>query len=254
MTSAALASGASARTLRVSAELGRGPGAHPGELSATDDADDGESSGGTQRGSHPARIAARGRRPAHGQARGRHTDGCAAARLWPVTSTSPAGGLIARLRGAIDVLYREAIKFGVIGALAFVIDMGSFNLLRRTLLEDKPTAAVIVSASLATVFAWVGNRSWTFRHRRNRPAHHEAALFAGTNGVALVIQAAAVAFSNYVLDVRARSPPTTSPRSSAIGLGTLFRFWAYRRFVFAGEPIDVDTSPLADLGHHDRQP
>ncbi|GEQ12328.1 hypothetical protein KLO01_03750 [Knoellia locipacati] len=162
----------------------------------------------------------------------------------PVTSTTPAGGLIARLRGAIDVLYREAIKFGVIGLLAFVIDMGSFNLLRHTVLDDKPTAAVIVSASLATAFAWVGNRMWTFRHRRNRPAHHEAALFAGTNGVALVIQAAAIAFTNYVLGLTSLTADNIT-KVVAIGLGTLFRFWAYRRFVFAGEPIDVDTSPLA---------
>ena len=170
-----------------------------------------------------------------------------------MTSTSPVGGLITRLRGAIDVLYREAIKFGVIGALAFVIDMGSFNLLRHTLLEDKPTAAVIVSASLATVFAWLGNRTWTFRHRRNRPAHHEAALFAGTNGVALVIQAAAVAFSNYVLELESLTADNVA-KVVAILLGTLFRFWAYRRFVFAGEPIDEDTSPLADLTHHHDHP
>lgn len=170
-----------------------------------------------------------------------------------MTSTTPSGGLLSRLRGAIDVLYREAIKFGVIGAVAFVIDMGSFNLLRRTLLEEKPTAAVIVSASLATVFAWLGNRSWTFRHRRNRPAHHEAALFAGTNGVALVIQAAAVAFSNYVLGFESLTADNVA-KVVAIGLGTLFRFWAYRRYVFAGEPLDVDTSPLADLTHRHRQP
>ncbi|MFC7491548.1 MULTISPECIES: GtrA family protein [unclassified Knoellia] len=166
-----------------------------------------------------------------------------------MTSTPPAGGPIDRLRGAIDVLYREVIKFGVIGLLAFVIDMGSFNLLRHTVLEDRPTAAVIISASLATAFAWVGNRTWTFRHRRNRPAHHEAALFAGTNGVALLIQAAAVAFSNYVLGFDSLAADNVA-KVVAIGLGTLFRFWAYRRFVFAGEPIEVDQSPLADLRHH----
>ena len=161
-----------------------------------------------------------------------------------MTSTSPAPGLLTRLRGAVDVLYREAIKFGVIGAVAFVIDMGSFNLLRRTLLEEKPTAAVIVSASIATAFAWVGNRSWTFRHRRSRPAHHEAALFAGTNGVALVIQAAAVAFSNYVLDFSSLTADNVA-KVVGIALGTLFRFWAYRRFVFREEPLE-DTSPLAE--------
>ena len=162
-----------------------------------------------------------------------------------MTSATPGGGLLDRLRAAIDVLYREAIKFGVIGAVAFVVDMGTFNLLRHTVLETKPTAAVIISASLATAFAWVGNRTWTFRHRRNRPAHHEAALFAGTNGVALVIQAVAVAVSNYVLGFESLAADNVA-KVVGIVLGTLFRFWAYRRFVFAGEPLDVDTSPLAD--------
>jgi putative flippase GtrA len=161
-----------------------------------------------------------------------------------VTSTTPGDGLPDRLRGAINVLYREAIKFGLIGLVAFVIDMGSFNLLRHTVLEDKPTAAVIISASIATMVAWVGNRAWTFRHRRNRPAHHEAALFAGTNGVALLIQAACVAFSNYVLGFESLAADNVA-KVVGIGLGTLFRFWAYRRFVFAGEPLNGDPSPLA---------
>lgn len=163
-----------------------------------------------------------------------------------MTIPAPTGGLLSRLRGTIDVLYREAIKFGIVGLLAFIVDMGSFNVLRHTVLQTKPTAAVIISASLATAFAWVGNRSWTFRHRRNRPAHHEAALFAGTNGVALVIQAVAIAFTNYVLDLQSLTADNIT-KVVAIGLGTLFRFWAYRRFVFAGEPIDEDQSPLVDL-------
>ncbi len=39
------------------AELRRGAGAHPRELAAPDDADDGEPSGSTTWGGHPARIA-----------------------------------------------------------------------------------------------------------------------------------------------------------------------------------------------------
>jgi len=112
-------------------------------------------------------------------------------------------------------------------------------------MEDKPTGAKIVSASVATAVAWLGNRAWTFRHRRNRPAHHEALLFALANGAALLIGAGCIAFSHYVLGL------TTLPADNianiiGIGLGTLFRFWTYRRFVFSHEPIDEDTSPLAD--------
>ena len=41
-------------------QLGGGPGAHPGELATTDDADDREASGCATWGGHPARIATAG--------------------------------------------------------------------------------------------------------------------------------------------------------------------------------------------------
>ena len=85
----------------------------------------------------------------------------------------------------MDVIYREMIKFGVVGLLAFIIDIGLANLLWHTVLSDKVTTAKIISGTVATLFSWVGNRQWTFRHRRSRPAHHEVLLFFGVNGVAL---------------------------------------------------------------------
>src|SRR6478752_5759648 len=71
----------------------------------------------------------------------------------------------------MDVIYREMIKFGVVGLLAFIIDIGLANLLWHTVLSDKVTTAKIISGIVATLFSWVGNRQWTFRHRRSRPAH-----------------------------------------------------------------------------------
>lgn len=150
-------------------------------------------------------------------------------------------GPVERVRGAVDVLYREMIKFGVVGAVAFVVDMGTFNLLRRTVFTDKPTAATVVSALLATFVAWIGNRVWTFRRRRSRPASHEALLFAVTNGVALLIQAGAVAFSHYVLGIQSLAGDNAA-KVVGIALGTLFRFWAYRTFVFAGAPDMEDVA------------
>jgi putative flippase GtrA len=159
--------------------------------------------------------------------------------------------VVARLRGTIDVLYREMIKFGIVGAVAFVVDLGLFNILRNTVLSgygggplSRAVIATIISAFVATCVAWVGNRMWTFRHRRNRPVHHEALLFAGTNGVALLIQAGCVGFSHHVLGQESLLAENVA-KLIGIGLGTLFRFWAYRRFVFSEEPLE-DTSPLAD--------
>jgi putative flippase GtrA len=159
--------------------------------------------------------------------------------------------LVSRLRGTIDVLYREMIKFGIVGAVAFVVDLGLFNILRNTVLSgygsgplSRAVIATIISAFVATCVAWIGNRAWTFRHRRNRPVHHEALLFALTNGVALLIQAGCVGFSHHVLGQETLVAENLA-KLVGIALGTLFRFWAYRRFVFSHEPL-VDTSPLAD--------
>ena len=157
----------------------------------------------------------------------------------PTTAPSPARGLTRLLdsaRGAMDVIYREMIKFGVVGIVAFVIDLGLANLLWHTVLSDKVTTAKIISGAVATLFAWFGNRQWTFRHRRSRPAHHEVALFFGVNLVALGISALVLYISHYGLDYTSILADNVAT-IIGIGLGTLFRFWAYRRFVFAGEPL-----------------
>ena len=149
---------------------------------------------------------------------------------------SPLIGLLDRLRGAITVLYREMIKFGVVGAIAFVIDLGGANLLWHTVLPDKVTTAKIISGAVATGFAWLGNRQWTFRHRRSRPVHHELVLFFVVNGIALALSAVILAFSHYGLGLTSTLEDNIAA-VLGIGLGTLFRFWSYRRFVFSGEHI-----------------
>ena len=157
----------------------------------------------------------------------------------PATAPQPTGAiarLVQRARDAMDVIYREMIKFGVVGALAFVIDLGLPNLLWHTVLSDKVTTAKIISGAVATLFSWVGNRQWTFRHRRSRPAHHEVALFFGVNLVALGISALTLYLSHYGLGLTSILADNVAT-IVGIGFGTLFRFWAYRRFVFAGEPI-----------------
>lgn len=167
--------------------------------------------------------------------------------------------LVDRLRGTVDVLYREMIKFGIVGAVAFVIDLGLFNILRATVLSgygngplSRAVIATIISAAVATVVAWIGNRAWTFRHRRNRPVHHEALLFALTNGVALLIQAGCVGFSHHFLGQESLVVENVA-KLVGIGLGTLFRFWAYRKFVFSHEPL-TDTSPLAETQRGEAAP
>lgn len=156
---------------------------------------------------------------------------------------APSGRPRRTLARLVDTIWHEIAKFGLVGALAFVIDIGGMNLLTHTVLEGRVTTARILSGVVATLFAWFGNRSWTFAHRRSRPAHHEVSLFFLVNGVALAISTLCLVVSHYGLDFTSRLADNAAT-IIGIGLGTLFRFWTYRRFVFAHEPMDVPTSPL----------
>lgn len=159
-------------------------------------------------------------------------------------------GLLDRARAALDVLVREMLKFGMVGAVAFVIDLGGYNLLvfgphllgmvgegnTVGVLNGKPLTARIVSASVATLVAWLGNRLWTFRHRRQRPPTHELALFVLFNVAAMVISVICLGFSRYVLDLHSQLADNVA-NILGIGIGTLFRFWTYRKFVFVGQNL-----------------
>lgn len=148
-----------------------------------------------------------------------------------------------RVRRLVSVFWREVAKFGVVGVVAFVIDLGGFNLLFYGPLEGRLTTSRLISGALATTFAWTGNRMWTFRHRRNRAAHHEALLFFAVNGVGLLISTGYLNATHDLLHWTSRLAVNVNT-IIGIGLATMMRFWAYRAFVFSGErPGDEDQLP-----------
>ena len=161
-----------------------------------------------------------------------------------------ANRVLYRAHRAPNILVREMLKFGAVGVVAFVIDLGGYNLLvfgphligmlgegqDAGAFHDKPLTARIISASAGTFVAWLGNRLWTFGHRRQRPAAHEISLFVAVNLAAMAIAVACLSVSRYVLGLH--SPLADNMANIVgIGLGALFRFWAYREFVFAGMPL-----------------
>lgn len=155
---------------------------------------------------------------------------------------SPTPGLLARARATYQVLVAELAKFGTVGALAFVLDTALYNVLvfgvpgvTDAPMSGSPLWAKVVATSVATVFSWVGNRWWTFRHRRSEPVAHEFALFVFFNAVGLLIAVACLGFSRYVLGLDSQLADNISGNGVGLVLGTLFRFWAYRTFVFRGE-------------------
>lgn len=160
--------------------------------------------------------------------------------------------MIAWLQGAGLALARQFAKFGVVGAVAYVIDVGMFNLLRYAgedpILADQPLTAKIVSSGVATVVSWLGNRYWTFRHTRRPQARREFLIFVLMCSIGLGISLSILWFSHYVIGLT--SPLADNIAANVVGLaaGTLFRFWAYRRFVFtyAAVPMGSTSAAVAD--------
>jgi putative flippase GtrA len=173
--------------------------------------------------------------------------------------------LLAAAHASIDVVYREVAKFGAVGLIAFVVDAGVFNLLRAGIiggshgLAEKPLTAKTLSVVAATIVAWLGNRYWTFRHRRRASRRREFALFGIMNVGGLAISLACLGFSHYVLGQTSALADNIAGNFIGLGLGTLFRFWAYRRFVFTGEAgfteeLGVDEHGRIHTGQGDPAP
>lgn len=146
-------------------------------------------------------------------------------------------------------LAAEAMKFGVVGGVGFVVDVVVFNSLRYWgnpgLLEQKPLTAKALSVAVATVVTYLGNRHWTWAHRERSGARREVTLFVFFNGVGMVIALTCLAISHYVLDLRSPLADNVSANGFGLVLGMAFRFWSYRTYVFRHRPEPVAAEPVA---------
>jgi len=163
--------------------------------------------------------------------------------------------LLARFKGLFGLFWREVAKFGVVGGIAFVIDSGIYLWLLNGSMSGHPTKAKIISAVVATLFSWVANRYWTFRHRRQANMVREVVLFIIMNGVGIAIASACVYISHWVLGFTTAYADFISGSVIGLVLGTIFRFFAYRFWVFT-EELDKDPAFADDhkLIETDRQP
>jgi putative flippase GtrA len=152
--------------------------------------------------------------------------------------------LEARLRAA----FHEIAKFGTVGALAFIVDFGLFNIVLH-IAPHKPLTAKVISTVVAATLAFILNRAWSFRHRQRSSVRREYTLFFVLNAIGLAIALACLGFSHYVLGLHGKLADNISANIFGVGLGTLFRFWSYRRFVWAApeavEEAAIDGDPAA---------
>lgn len=151
-----------------------------------------------------------------------------------------------RLYEQFRVLIHEGAKFGIVGIIGVIITDGGTNLLKSSLHIGWLTANVMATV-IATTFAYFASRYWTFRHRERTSMRREGFLFFVLNGIGLVIQLACLGFTVHVLGSSGKFPANVA-LIVGIVLGTLFRFWSYRKWVWATKPQD------APFGHEAIEP
>lgn len=147
-----------------------------------------------------------------------------------------------RVRRAAPRLTRLAaqlLKFGVVGGVGFVVDIGLFNLLLLHPVAGIPAwplAAKTVSALVAIAVNWIGNRMWTFRENRRSEAVREGVEFLIASLAGSGVSLLCLAFSHYVLQLTSTVEDNISANVVGLILGSLVRFAAYRWWVFADPP------------------
>lgn len=134
-------------------------------------------------------------------------------------------------------LVTQLTRFGLVGLVGLVIDVGVFNLLRATVLSpdnvvEGPFLAKLVSTSLAIAANWIGNRYWTFRAERGTRVLREGIEFALVSVAGMGISLLCLWISHYVLGYTGVVADNVSSNVIGLALGTAFRFTFYRLWVF----------------------
>jgi putative flippase GtrA len=135
------------------------------------------------------------------------------------------------------LLTRYGLKFGVIGIIAYVVDVGVFNVLRLGVLGENvpwssPLGARVVAFVVSTVVAWLGNRYWTFRKERRGDTAVEFLEFVLVALAGLGIVLGCLYLSHYVFGFTSLLADNVSSNVIGFIIATAFRFVLYRYWVY----------------------
>ncbi|WP_410674869.1 GtrA family protein [Amycolatopsis sp. cmx-4-68] len=152
---------------------------------------------------------------------------------------------------------RELFRFAVVGLAAYGVTLLGDYSLKLTVLREKPVTALFLATVVATAFAYVLSRRWSFAARGGHGRLREATAFFAVNAGAVAVNLVPPLVSRYVLHL---SVPHVSFLAQEIAdfvagmvLGTLsgtaFRWFGYRRWVFprSAPPVGVPQSGEAEL-------
>jgi putative flippase GtrA len=129
----------------------------------------------------------------------------------------------------------EVMSFLAVGGAGYVVDVAAFNVLRSAPVIGTldPSVARTLAVTVAMVVTYLGNRLLTWRDVPSVDRRREVALFVLFNLVGLGMSVITLTISHDLMGLTSRWADNISANVIGMALGTAFRYWSYKRFVFA---------------------
>jgi putative flippase GtrA len=162
-------------------------------------------------------------------------------------------GQVRRLVGAVGTisglyerfrhLIHEGAKFLVVGLIGTIVTFGVANALSGI----GRYKAITIATILATVVTYVGNGRWAFRNRQGQGTTRDWIVFFVLNAIGLLIYYGCIGLTD-LAGVGKSKLWYNMALIVGTGLGTLFRFWSYRKWVWvaSGTPFLAEEEPAED--------
>ncbi|GAB7182773.1 GtrA family protein [Kitasatospora sp. Ki12] len=148
-----------------------------------------------------------------------------------MTTTAPSStSLVQRLRGVSG----EVLKFGIVGLVGVFVNFGVSNAVLH-LTGWAPVRCSVIGTAVAIAANYLGYRYWVYRDTDAASRRREITLFLIFSGVGMLIENGTVWFATYTLGLHGPLAYNVS-KAFGTGLGTLFRFFSYRTWVFTALP------------------
>ncbi len=144
----------------------------------------------------------------------------------------------------------EGAKFLTVGGVATLVAFVLFNGLVHGYLggpgpmHEQPLVAFVLANTVGMVVSYRGSRSWAFRNRAAVGVAGGRVTYFVINIASMVIPLACLSFSRYVLGLTDPVADNVAANVVGLGLGTLARFVAIRRFIFLS-PARLERRELA---------
>lgn len=160
--------------------------------------------------------------------------------------------VIVAVKGSWRLLLKEISAFGVVGIVNFAVDLGIYQLMYAQLHQGALVSKVISTAVTSTL-AYFMHRYWSFSHRARTGLRREYLLFIVLSALSLLMGLLVIGMVRYGLG-RTDVFALQLANITSIFVGAVFRFWAYKRWVFPpkedGDETVVHGSTEQDDGPH----